>query len=169
MKRHPVGICAKWRRGNCERDLDCFYRHPADISRASTSGSQKSPERYDEEGPRKRKLSNHQEENRKSARLNSSEENQNHFLVKQYQELKQQVENIQTKKENVQQGWMNPSWVRAPATTQLPVMQNPSQFVRQTTMNPNVVHWNQPQGRMQPMYQGEQLQVQGQFPVVFHQ
>jgi hypothetical protein len=48
--------------------------------------------------------------------------------VKQYQELKQQVEIIQTKKENVQQGWMNPSCVRAPATNQLPVMQNTSQL-----------------------------------------
>ena len=73
--------------------------------------------------------------------------------MQQYKELKQQVENIQMKKEIVPQGWMNPNWVRAPTPTQLPVIQN---------QNPAMVQWNQPQGRVQSVYQGEHLPGQNQ-------
>ena len=152
FKRHPVGICARWRKDRCDRDLDCLYRHPVDTHDALPN-NQKSPNRYDEKSSMKRRLSNQQEENPKSARI-SSDDSQNHFLVQQYKELKQQVDSIQTKKENVPQGWINPGWIRAPGPPQLSVIQNPV----------NQAQWNQPSGRL---YQGDQSQGQHQFPVMF--
>ena len=168
FKRHPVGICAKWRKGKCDKDLDCLYRHPVDLQE-SPSRSHKSPDRADGRGTRKRRLSSQQEENCKSARLINSENNQDHFLVQKYKELQQQVDNIQMKKENVPQGWMNQTWVRAPVPQQIPVMPIQSQATH-PTLNPAQLPWNQPPGRVQPIFHTEQHQGQslGQFPVLFH-
>ena len=27
-RRHPSGICNRWKRGLCDKDVECFYRHP---------------------------------------------------------------------------------------------------------------------------------------------
>ena len=84
---------------------------------------------------------------------------ENHFLLEKYMELQQQVhsmkkgENVQKQNENIPQGWMNPNWVRqAPAaTSQHPVISvpSPSHTVQPTMMNPGLVQWIQPQGRVQ--------------------
>jgi len=106
MKRHPIGICSRWRKGRCDRDLECHFRHPVDAF-DSVSNNQKSPERKEEREPRKRRLSSQQEDPNKAAKLASKNEQENHFLLEKCKELQQQVDSFQMQKEIIPKGWMN--------------------------------------------------------------
>ena len=155
MKRHPNGICSKWKNGRCDRELECLFRHPVDVSQ-HPANIRKTPEKHEDRAPRKRRLSSQQEDTNKSAKLTSSLENENRFLYEKYRQLEQKVDTFQMQKEIIPQGWMNTGWVRptGPVAPQLPGIQG--QPPQPAMMNANLVQWNQPQGRFPPVYQAEQ-------------
>ena len=102
-RRHPSGICNRWKRGLCDKDIECFYRHP-DGEEGSES--------------RKRALSGQQSFlNNKSQKL--TEENQNkqedNFVFQKMMEMAQKYQNsegkrLEKKEENIPAGWMNTRW-----------------------------------------------------------
>ena len=155
MKRHPNGVCSKWKNGRWRRDLECIFRHPVDTSQPPAN-TRKSPEKHEDRVPRKRRLSSQQEDPNKSAKLASGIEHENRFLFQKYRELEQKVDTFQIQKETIPQGWMNTGWVRptAPVVPQLSALQRTA--AQPAMINHNLVQWNHPQGRFQPVYQVEQ-------------
>ena len=79
--RHPEGVCLHWRRGRCEKESFCFYRHPEDELGIMKNDGSRTPD-----PKRKRTFSNH---NNSTSPDRSSE---NHFLYQKVLELEKQLE-----------------------------------------------------------------------------
>ena len=105
-------------------------------------------------------MSSQQEDPNKAAKLRSKTEHENHFLFEKYKELQQKVDTFQMQKETIPQGWINSGWMK-PTATATPQLQAPQRQMQQqgpqpVMMNHNLVQCNQPQGRLQPVFQAEQ-------------
>ena len=99
MKRHPHGVCHRYKRGVCDRGTECFYRHP--------EGEECSEQR-------KRALSSEQVMiNSKSQKLDKEEQKKqgDHFLLKKMMDIEKKLER---KEDNIPVGWINSGW---PATS----------------------------------------------------
>ena len=80
--RHPTGICNRWKRGVCEKDGECFYRHP--LGEESSSS-------------RKRTLSNQQmfQNNKTSKTDNETHKSQDdQFLFSKMMELEKKYQSL---------------------------------------------------------------------------
>ena len=115
MKRHPHGTCNRWKRGVCDKDTDCFYRHPE-----GEEGS---------EG-RKRMLSGEQSPQANKSQKMTEEDN---FLFqkliareKSYQSM--EGTRSEKKEEKIPVGWMHPGWPAA-ATQVQPFQTQASQHI----------------------------------------
>ena len=98
--RHPTGACIRWKKGVCNKNLECFYRHPE-----GEEGS---------EG-RKRMLSGKQ-----SPQANKSQNitEEDHFLFQKVMEKFLEEKKLEKKEESIPAGWMNARWSPAPTPSQ---------------------------------------------------
>ena len=107
-RRHPTGACNRWKKGVCNKDLECFYRHP-EGEEATES--------------RKRMLSGDQTPQTSKSQKMTEED---HFLFQKMIEREKKAQSLEgtrseKKEEIVPAGWMHPGW--AAVANQVPPFQ----------------------------------------------
>ena len=117
--RHPTGVCLHWKKGYCERDSLCFYRHPDEEFGAMVSNDGSNSPNF----KRKRTFSN---QNTPNVASNPSE---NNFLYQKVLELTKELEDQKVKIASSQNN--TPS--RQTAIQQFSRQNLPDQFPRQST------------------------------------
>ena len=115
--RHPSGICMHWRRGNCDKESVCFYRHPVEEFGSMKNDGSRTPDMK-----RKRTFSNQNT----SSSPNGSE---SAFLYQKVLELTKQLEARNNPRQSRQDQTSHTN--RPDQTVQFTRQSQPDQSIRQ--------------------------------------
>ena len=131
QQKHPTGICIDWRRGVCEQDDQCLYRHPNEEHGTLQS---RSSYQNEDEGKRKRTSSPIPAPPMKNMKETQSKDGKtfNNFSFKKMMEMEKRIETKDqaSKEESIHTRWLtqpSPSTHLQPRTQPIQLQWNKKQ------------------------------------------